>query len=83
MLQENGSLKWKTKNKMGACPGKITLENGFIPNAKRELEEEITVLDYGNLAFSKLNSSRNFPELDALFSRNLAIKVYSAGKVLW
>ncbi len=81
VLQEDGSLKWKTKDKMGSCLGRITLENGFIPNARRESEEEITVLDYGNYAFSKLNSSKTFQELNAIFSGNLAIKVYSAGLI--
>lgn len=81
VLKEDGSYEWKTKDKMGPCMGSITIENGFIPNSIHEAEEEITVLDYGNYAFSKINSSRVFQELDLLFKGKMAIKIYVAGLI--
>ena len=79
--QEDGSYKWKTKDTMGPCLGIITLTNGFIPNAKRESEEEITVLDYGNYAFSKMKSSKTYQELSTLFTGKMADRIYVAGLI--
>ena len=81
VAQEDGTYKWKTLDKMGPCLGSITLENGFIPNAVSESEEAITVLDYGNYAFSKIHSSEVFQELDLLFRGKMAIKIYVAALI--
>lgn len=81
VVQDDGTYKWKTQDKMGPCLGAITQENGFIPNAVSENEEMITVLDYGNYAFSKMHSSKVFQELDLLFKGKLAIKIYLAGLI--
>lgn len=78
---EDGTYKWKTQDKMGPCLGTITLENGFIPNAASEAEEMITVLDYGNYAFSRMHSSEVFQELDLLFKSKMAMKIYVAGLI--
>lgn len=79
--QEDGTYKWKTHDEMGPCIGSITLEQGFIPNVVRAEEEEVTVLDYGNYAYSKLHSSKTYEELTALFNAKLATKIYLAGLI--
>ena len=79
--QEDGSYKWKTKDTMGPCIGTITIENGFIPNAMHEAEDEITVLEYGNYAFSKLKSTETYKELETLFKGKRAVLIYTAGLI--
>ena len=81
VLQEDGTYKWKTHDEMGPCIGSITLEQGFIPNVVCAEEEEDTVLDYGNYAYSKLHSSKTYEELTALFNAKLATKIYLAGLI--
>ena len=81
ILQEDGSYKWKTQDKMGSCLGAISVERGFIPNATRKAEEEVTVLDYGNYAFSKMHSSKTFQDLNTFFNGKTATRIYVAGLI--
>lgn len=79
VLQEDGTYKWKTKDTMGPCLGTITLENGFVPNSVKE--EDITILEYGNYVFSRLQSLSAYKDLEAVFGEKRATQIYAAGLI--
>lgn len=81
VMQEDGTYRWKTQDRMGPCLGTISLENGFIPNGASDTTERNTVLDYGNYACSWMHSLNVLQELELLFSDGMATTIYVAGLI--
>lgn len=71
-INSNGS--WKIK--CGKMIGKITFENGFIPNDNFSQNGEMTVLDYGAYAIALKASQNVFVRLNKIFGEN-ASSIYS------
>ena len=55
---EDGNKKRKSKTEMGKCIGSITLQDGFVSNANKLSESEITCIKYGDYAFA-INCSKD------------------------
>ena len=43
----DGTFKWKTQSKTGACIGQITLAEGFVRNGTRMSDTDVTVFEFG------------------------------------
>ena len=66
--------KWKTKS--GKSIGKITEENGFVPNTNYSISEEISTLDFGQYAVVINNSKSTIERLLKYFNPIDAYSIY-------
>ena len=74
---KNDCGKWITK--MGKIIGKITSEDGFVPNSNYVLNTEITTLEYGQYSFL-INSSKSIiNDLLNVFNQEEAYMLYYLG----
>lgn len=71
---KNDEGKWKTK--MGKVVGKITKEDGFIPNDNYIYDSQITTLEYGQYAVVVSNSKRIIKDLLDVFNPEDAYVIY-------
>ena len=72
----DGTFQWKTKTTSGPCIGKITLEDGFIPNNNHLSQSEITVFEYGPYAFIRKVSSDILKKLKSFFNADDANQIF-------
>lgn len=76
-MLEDGTCKWKSKMKMGACIGQITESDGFIPNGHSLRSGELTVLGYGEYFFIKQFSEPTLDLLKEVFNADDAAHIYA------
>ena len=72
--QKKEKNKWKTKS--GKLIGRITEDNGFIPNTNCSVSEEISTLDFGQYAIVINNSKPTIERLLKYFNPIDAYSIY-------
>ena len=82
-LDKDGKTRWKTVTKMGSCIGQITEEDGFVSNGAKRWMDEITVLEYGAYAYSRIISKDTFEKLKEFFIRKDAKQIYVCGLIIF
>ena len=71
----DGSWISKVKTTSGKCIGRITLQDGFIPNDTRLADDEITVFGYGDYALA-MSGGGTLRELKKKFNAGDANQIY-------
>ena len=79
----NGSWKWTTVTKMGSVIGKITLQDGFIPNSNKLNRTELSVLEYGAYALAINKSQPTYKKLTEIFNIKDAQKIYTIALIFF
>ena len=82
-VDNNGKTKWKTVTDMGPCIGQIIEDEGFISNSAKRWMDEITVLEYGGYAYSRIISKDTFERLKEFFIRKDAKQIYVCGLIIF
>lgn len=66
----------KMKNASGKVLGRITAEEGFIPNNVKIEKDDITILNFGEYAVSVQNSQNTLVRLKQFFGTDDAYRIY-------
>ena len=83
VIGEDGSKRWKTNTKMGACIGRITEKDGFIPNEGLVSKDEITGRNYGDFALALSCSGGTYALLSSVFNPDDAKQIYAAALIFF
>ena len=79
----NGVWKWTTVTKMGSAIGKITLQDGYIPNSNKLTRTELAVLEYGAYAVAINKSKTTYERLTEVFNIKDAQKIYAIALIFF
>ena len=77
----DGTFKWKTQSKTGACIGQITLAEGFVRNGIKMSDTEITVFEFGGYFLVKEFASDTYNLLTAKFDQREANQIFVVASI--
>lgn len=77
----DGTFRWKSTTKMGRCIGRITEEDGFIPNDDSLRTSDVTVLEFGGYFLLNSCSGLTFDLLKKAFNADDARHIYAVAAI--
>lgn len=77
----DGTFKWKTQSKIGACIGQITLAEGFVRNGTRMSDTKATVLEFGGYFLIKEYASETYKLLTSKFDQREANQIFTVASI--
>ena len=78
----DGTFRWKTQSKTGACIGQITLEDGFVRNGIKMSDTDNTVLEFGSYFLIKEFAGETYQRLASAFDPEDAKQIFAIAAIL-
>jgi len=78
----DGTFRWKTQSKTGACIGQITLEDGFVRNGIKMSDTDNTVLEFGSYFLIKEFAGETYQRLASAFNPEDAKQIFAVAAIL-